>query len=57
MKTFNIEITETLQKQIEVSAKDQDDAIDQIRKMYSDGEIVIDSEDFMDFDIECIKED
>tara|TARA_Y100000389_G_scaffold137432_1_gene134996 strand:+ start:2494 stop:2667 length:174 start_codon:yes stop_codon:yes gene_type:complete len=57
MKNFNIEITETLQRQIEVSAKDQDDAIDQVRKMYSNEEIVLDSEDFMDFDIECIKED
>ena len=57
MKDFNIEITETLQRQIEVSAKDQDEAIDKVRKMYNDGEIVLDSEDFMDFDIECIKED
>ena len=55
MKPFIVEITETLQNLVEVYANDKDDAIEQVRKMYREGEIVLDAEDFMDFDIECIK--
>jgi predicted DNA-binding protein (UPF0278 family) len=48
LKKFQIEITETLQRVIEVEAASLDDAITEIRRKYKDEEIILDSSDYID---------
>ena len=52
MEIFKIEITETLQKAIEVSASSLDEALEIIKNKYNNGEIVLDSNDYIDTVIE-----
>lgn len=52
MEIFKIEITETLQKVIEVSASSLDEALEIIKNKYNNGEIVLDSNDYIDTVIE-----
>jgi L-lactate utilization protein LutC len=51
LTTYKIEITETLQRVIEVEAASLDDAIIEIRKQYQDEEIILDSGDCIENDI------
>ena len=46
MKTYKIEITETLQKVVEVEAKSLTEAITKVAVNYGGGEIVLGAEDF-----------
>ena len=55
-KEYQVEITETLQKIVTVKAENPNEAWKIVRGMYSDEEIVLTSEDFMDFDI-CVLEE
>lgn len=48
MKTYKIEIEETLTKVIEVEAENQEDAYDKVYEQYVNEEIVLGSEDFTD---------
>lgn len=52
MEKFTIEITETLQKQVEVEAETYLDAIDKVDEMYKNEEIVLDHSDYIDHEIE-----
>lgn len=52
MEIFKIEITETLQKVIEVSTSSLDEALEIIKNKYNNGEIVLDSNDYIDTVIE-----
>lgn len=52
MKKFIIEITETLQRQIEVEAESKDTAMSTIRNQYSKQEIVLDSSDYINTNFE-----
>ena len=54
---YKIEITETLQKIVEVEANSLSEAITKVGKDYDDGEIVLDAMDFDGFEIRGIKED
>lgn len=45
---FNIEIEEIFQRVVQVEANSIEEAIDIVEKKWNDGEIVLDSEDFMD---------
>lgn len=54
MKKFNIEITETLQRQIEIEAEDYDEAIKIIKERYHNSEIVLDFNDYIDTDFRLI---
>lgn len=45
-KTYIVTITETLCRQIEVSAENADVAVDKVRNAYNDGGIVLDNEDY-----------
>jgi hypothetical protein len=47
MKTFIIEITETLQKQIQVEAESEEDAISKIRNQYQKEDIILDESDYV----------
>ena len=50
MKTYYISITETLNKIVEVHAEDSSEALQKAEDAYYNGEIVLDSEDFVDTD-------
>lgn len=51
-KTFYISITETLNKIVEVQAEDEYEAIHKVSDAYYAGDIVLDSEDFVDTEFE-----
>lgn len=53
---FNIEITETLQKVVEVEARSLSEAITKVAKDYKDGEIVLDAMDFVGYEIKSFQE-
>lgn len=55
-REYQVEITETLQKIITVKAASPNDAWKMVSNMYSDEEIVLTSEDYIDTDI-CILEE
>ena len=50
-KNFQVEITETLQRIVEVMAYTAEDAITQVTEKYREEKIVLDSSDFIDFNI------
>lgn len=54
MKKFTVEITETLQRQIEVEAVDENEAISKVEEMYRDEEVVLDSGDHIDTEFSLI---
>ena len=47
MKTFYIAITETLNRIVEVHEEDKYEAIQKVTDAYRDGQIVLDSDDFV----------
>lgn len=51
LKTYTIEITEILQRIIEIEAASSDDAIAEIRKQYENEKIILDSSDCIETDI------
>lgn len=55
MTTFTVIITETLQKEVEIEAENEDQAIDAVREQYFNEKIVLDSSDYVDaeFNISC----
>ena len=57
MKTFYISITETLNKIVEVNAEDEREALHKASDAYYRGEVVLDSEDFVDTDFNDETED
>lgn len=57
MNKYSVEITETLQKTIEVEAENATEAYKKVNAMYRDEDIVLDSEDFIDFDIDVVAEE
>lgn len=50
MKTYYISITETLNKIVKVKAEDEREALHKASDAYYRGEVVLDSEDFVDTD-------
>jgi hypothetical protein len=46
-KTFSVEITETLQRTIEIDAKDADEAESLVRAAYRNGDYILDADHFM----------
>jgi hypothetical protein len=50
-KKYYIEITETLQRIVEIEANSLDDAIMEINRQYENQEIVLDSSDYIQTDI------
>ena len=56
MKRYLVEITETLQKQIIVSANSREEAEQKARKKYRNEEIVLYDQDYVDTDFHVIKE-
>ena len=56
MKKYLVEITETSQRQITVTAKTRGEAEQKVRQKYRDGEIVLSEQDYVDTDFHVIKE-
>ena len=52
---YIIEITETLQRQIEVEAQNESEAISLIKEKYKHEEIILSEQDFIDYEIDIIK--
>lgn len=52
MKKYKVEITETLQKVVEVEAENERDAILKTKEMYHNEEIVLDDTCYMDTEID-----
>ena len=48
MNKYTIEITETLQRQIEIKANSHDEALKIIKEKYKNEEIVLTADDFID---------
>lgn len=55
MSTYKIEITETLQKIIEIEAQSKDKAFQKVKEMYNREEIVLDSSDHVDTEMNIFK--
>lgn len=56
MKEYAIEITETLSRIEYVEADNEDEALDAVREMYFNEEIVLDSYDYIDTDFNIYEE-
>ena len=50
-KRYQVEVTETFEKIIEVVAYSMEEAIEQVTQRYREGEIILDSSDFIDFNV------
>jgi hypothetical protein len=48
METFKIEVKETLSRTIEVEANSTEEALDKIKALYKNEEIVLDADDCID---------
>ncbi|MDY0315529.1 MAG: DpnD/PcfM family protein [Bacteroidales bacterium] len=48
MKTFEIEVLETLSRIVSVKAENQNNAILKVKEMYRNEEIVLDADDYID---------
>ncbi len=56
-KIYQVEITETLQRVVEVEAESEQEAIFMVDDQYREEEIVLDSADFMDYEIGIFESD
>ena len=52
MGIIKTEITETLQRTIEVEAENEEEALRKVKEMYKNEEIVLDSSDFVGVEFE-----
>jgi hypothetical protein len=52
MKTFKIEVKETLARIIEIKANSTDEAFSKVKEMYSNEELVLDAADYIATDFE-----
>ena len=51
MKRYKVEVKETLARIIEVEADCESDAVEKVRGLYRNEEIILDSGDYVDTDI------
>lgn len=56
-KKFAVEIQETLCRIIDVEAESEEEALDIVTQKYKDEEIVLDANDFIDYDIHLFESD
>lgn len=54
MDKYNIEITETIQKIIEVEADSEQAALHSAMKKYKNSEVILTDEDFIDVDFKSV---
>jgi hypothetical protein len=51
MTKFRVEITETLSRTIETEAESEDDAVEKVRQMYRNCDIILDDSDYIETEI------
>lgn len=56
MKKYLVEITETLQKQITITANSREEAYQKAKEKYRNEEIVLNESDYVDTEFEVLKE-
>ena len=56
MKTYLVKITETLQKQITITASSREEAEQKVKEKYRNEEIVLDENDYVDTVFTVLKE-
>ena len=54
-KKFVVEVTETLQRQVEIEADNEQEALQKVKELYRDEEIILDWQDFVGNDFQIIK--
>ena len=54
MKYYEVEITETLRRNVTVEALDYDEAIDKVREAWRRSEYVLDADDFLEAGFEIV---
>ena len=54
MGKYKLEITETLQKIVEVEAKNEREAEQIVKEMYNNEDVVLDYQDFVDIDFKNV---
>lgn len=57
LKEYTVEITETLQRQVHIKASSKEDAISKVKRLYKDGEFILDYSDYICTDLKIIKGD
>jgi hypothetical protein len=57
LRTYQVEITETLQRIVDVMADTAEEAVEDVTRWYKGEEIILDSEDFVDFAVEIFPEE
>lgn len=57
MKKYEVEVNEVLSRNVTVKATSEEEAKNKVLQMYADEEIVLDYNDFMDYNIEVLKEE
>ena len=55
MKKYRIEITETLSRTIETEAESEAVAVEKVRQMYRNGDIILDASDYIETEISVKK--
>jgi hypothetical protein len=50
MKTYKIEVKETLSRIIEINANSIDEVLENVQKIYKNEEIILDNDDFVEVD-------
>lgn len=53
-RTYTIEITETLQRQVEIKANSPQEALEKAKEKYREEEIVLGGEDFVENDFQVL---
>jgi len=48
MKKYRIEVMEILSRTIETEAENEEDAVEKVRKMYRNCEVILDASDYVD---------
>lgn len=56
-KKFTVEVTETLQRQVEIEAENEQEALQKAKELYRDEEIVLNWVDFVGNDFQIIKKE
>lgn len=54
MDKYKVEITETLQKIVEVEVDSKEDALHKVMKMYKNEEVILNDNDFVDLDFKNV---
>ena len=54
MKSYKVEITETLRRTVNIEAHDYDEALCKVREAWRRSEIVLDADDFMEAAFEIV---